>query len=325
MPSSDLPPPFAPPRRPAPFGPLPPQARITYVWATPLLVLLLLVVANIAATPLAIPYLIGFAQGQAAPAWTAGLLVFGIVLSFAALGGGAWFWTRVFERRGAATIGLRRSPLLYLRGLAAGVLLAAALLGLSGLFAPDTVRDALSGLGLLWRDGAGLGFLLVLFAVFAVQTGAEEIACRGWWLSAVAVRRGAAVAVAVSSIGFALLHLHYMFFAPLTGALVIGGVALIGVVLAFYALAERSIWGPCGMHCAYNYVVMATAIGAALHEQPELTPFDVAIRALTDITSVTEYDPSLPATLLLLGALSVVAWAVWRRTAKRRDAVLLAD
>lgn len=315
----------APVRHPAPFGPLPPRARITFVWATPLLMLGLLVIANIAATPLAVPYVIALAQGQETPAWAAALMVLGIVMSFLAFGGAAWFWTRVFERRGAATIGFRRSPLLYLRGLAAGALLAVALLGLSALFAPDQMADVTVGLGLLWNDGSGLGFLAVLFAVFVVQTGAEEVACRGWWLSAVAVRRGALVAVAVSSIGFALLHLHYMLFAPLTGALVLGGVALIGVVLAFYALAERSIWGPCGVHCAYNYVVMVTGVGAALYEQPDQTPFDVAMQALTDITSVTEYDPSLPATLLLLGILSIVTWTIWRRAAKRRDTVLLAD
>src|SRR5690606_1518138 len=122
--------------------------------------------------------------------------------------------------------------------------------------------------------------------IFVIQSGAEEVVCRGWMLSSITARRGPLIAVAVSSIGFALLHFHYAFFAPLTGMLVIAGVALIGVVLSFYALTERSIWGVCGVHCAYNFTLMTLTVSQALSENPHLSPLDVVTEALTSITSV---------------------------------------
>src|SRR5690606_20696198 len=111
---------------------------------------------------------------------------------------------------------------------------------------------------------------------------------RGWMLSCVTARRGPLIGVAVSSIGFALVHAHYLLFAPLPGLFAVFGVGFIGIILAFYALAERSIWGVCGLHCAYNFVVMTTATAVALGEQPDVSPVDVIVSALTEITSITE-------------------------------------
>ena len=327
MASSDLPPPYAPLRRPGPFAPVPAHARLTFVWAAPLMTAVFLILGNIASIPVAIPFVAAAMMrgAEAAEAVGPALLAAMALVSFAAFAGGAMFWTSVFERRSLPTIGFRRSPLLYLRGLAVGFLFAGALVGVSALAAPEDMGPALSGLGLLWGGGAGLVFLLVLFLVFVIQSGAEEVVCRGWMLSAIAARRGPLVAVAVSSIGFALLHFHYAFFAPLTGMLVIAGVALIGVVLSFYALTERSIWGVCGVHCAYNFTLMSLTVGQALSENPGLSPLDVVVEALTNITSVTEYDPSLPGTIAVLGVLSLAAWRVWRRAERRRGAMLLAD
>lgn len=312
-------------RHPAPFAPLPPQARLTFVWAAPLLSIAFLGVANIVAIPFLIPFIFAefpqMMEGGGAFTLTPAMLAVVVFVSFAAFGACAVLWARVFERRGPATLGFVRAPALYARGFGLGAMLAALLLGLSFLAAPEDVAPLAAGFGRLIGEG-GPFLLLVLLGLFALQSGAEEVVYRGWVLSAVVARRGPMVGVAVSSAAFAVVHAHYMISAPAAGFFAVLGVGLIGVILAFYALGERSIWGVCGMHCSYNFIVMSIATAQTLGEQPDMSPLDVLVSALLEITSVTEFDAGLVASAAILGAIAVLAWWLWRRTVRRADAAL---
>ncbi len=301
---------------PGPYAPIPAGARLTWVLAALVLPVGFLVAANIAALPAAAPFAIYAALEGMTGTLQFWMLSSIILCSFVAFGASAWLWARLFERRGAATIGFTRGPWRYLRGALAGGLLAAAMLALGAVMAPQDVAPLMAGLRRL--DSAdGAIFLIVFLIIFCFQGGAEEVVFRGWMLSSVAARRGPMVAVGVSTAGFAAVHAHYLWFAPLPGMLVVLGVALIAVIFAFYALAERSIWGVCGAHGLYNYVLMTAATAQALGEDPTKGPLEIASDAFTNITSVTEFDPSVPGTVAMLAVLALISWALWRRTTGR--------
>lgn len=307
-------------RREGPFAPLPPQARLTYVWAAPLLAVAFLGVANVVSIPFFVPLVLADlsrALGDGTFTLTPAVLAVVVVVSFAAFAACAVLWARVFERRGPATLGFVRNPARYMRGLALGAVLGALLLGLSWLAAPEDMALLAEGFRRLISEGGPI-LILVLFGLFALQSGAEEVVYRGWMLSSVTARRGPLVGVAVSAAGFAVVHGHYLIAAPAAGLFAVLGVGLIGVILAFYALAERSIWGVCGLHCAYNFLVMTVATAQALGEQPEVSPIEVVMSALTEITSVTEFDPGLAASAAVLAAIAAASWLIWRRAERAR-------
>ena len=311
-------------RHPAPYAPIPPGARLTFAWAAPLVGLAIYGAANVLALPVLAPFAIAAAMGAGGDAMITGMMAALAVVSFGAFGGLAIWWARLFERRGPATIGFRRGFGRYGFGLLFGLAIAALLLSLSALVSAEEMGPVLAGLRRL-NSPDGLLLLAALFAILVLQSGAEETVFRGWMLSAVTARRGPIMGVAISSIGFAILHAHYLFYAPLTGLMVLASVGVMGAVFAFYALAERSIWGPCAAHAAYNFIIMAMTLAQALGSDPEVTPVEVVLEVLTQVTSVLEYDSSIPAGLVLMSVLAVATWAVWRRSADRPDAVTLAD
>ena len=93
--------------------------------------------------------------------------------------------------------------------------------------------------------------LLAYLLLFAVQSSAEEIVCRGYLLQTVMEVWKPWVSVTVISLFFGALHL----FNP--GASVIGFLqnVLIGVVFSLAYLKTRSLWFPIGMHIAWNFTL----------------------------------------------------------------------
>jgi uncharacterized protein len=261
------------------YAPWPEGSRRTWGFATPAVVLISYGLAIIPAiVPGAVAAFSAVLQGGSgaeaqAAAMTPAVMLPTLLLQFAAWGGLIVWWTAQFERRGLATLGLGRRLWLerYLRGLAVGagcaVLLWLCATAVLAVFpAPEAAAEAAlrdADLSRLFTPLA-LALLAGIAAVFLLQGAMEEVVFRGWMMSALAARWGAVAAVAGSSLVFMLVHAHVF-----TSGLAYGGVALFGLgatglFFALYALWERSIWGPVAAHGAFNILVIAMPLAAAI-------------------------------------------------------------
>jgi membrane protease YdiL (CAAX protease family) len=178
------------------------------------------------------PLLPGGASGSAGPVLVAGLLAGWVMLasegrSPAALG----FHAR---RSGVAEAGL---------GLALGVVVALAAVALV----------AAAG-GVRWsaQAGSAQGWLVAgasALWLFALPAAAEEVVFRGYPFQALAESWGAWPALAVTSVGFGLVHLANPE-ASWSGA---ATVAAAGVFLGLVLLRTGSLWWATGVHLGWNW------------------------------------------------------------------------
>jgi membrane protease YdiL (CAAX protease family) len=162
-------------------------------------------------------------------------------------------WVIAFERRGLAAIGLNdQGWKRFLRGYGLGLVFIAATVGViaalggyaiegGGAFATASVPAAL------------LPILILLFG-FIVQGSTEEIVTRGWLMQLIASRHGLAVGIGLTSVFFGLLHAMNI---PPSPELATGliNIVLVGVFLGLYAAREGSLWGVCGWHAAWNWLL----------------------------------------------------------------------
>lgn len=156
-------------------------------------------------------------------------------------------WLRAFEKRPLWTLGFERAGALakYARGFVVGFGLFALSLGLSGALGwltPDASRAPFDG----W---AALGGVFVVALGWAVQGAAEETLLRGWLLNVIGARYRPWLGVLLSSLVFAILHgLN-----PNLNPFSLLNLFLFGTFTALYALWEKSLWGVCAAHTAWNW------------------------------------------------------------------------
>jgi uncharacterized protein len=101
----------------------------------------------------------------------------------------------------------------------------------------------------------GLSTLLAFVAAVVLAPLAEELLFRGLLFNALRRRRSLHVAVAISSIVFALVHVDVAFSQPL--ALV--GLTLVGFVLAYAYQRTGSLLVPIAGHAAFNAITLLVA------------------------------------------------------------------
>jgi membrane protease YdiL (CAAX protease family) len=175
------------------------------------------------------------------------LVGFGFIIILTAL------WVIFFERRGPATIGLNGQILQrYLKGFGLGLFF----LGLSVGIIYSLGGYFIEKPGVIGKFS--LGILLPIAALllgFIIQGGAEEVVTRGWLMQVIASRHGMALGIAVSSLLFSLLHIGNQ--KSLTPEFIMGllNIILVAVFLGLYAFKEGSIWGVCGWHSAWNWLL----------------------------------------------------------------------
>ncbi|HLI25595.1 MAG TPA: CPBP family intramembrane glutamic endopeptidase [Chloroflexota bacterium] len=157
---------------------------------------------------------------------------------------GAWLaWV---EGRPFATLGFTGAGVV--RKLAVGAMLGA------GMFAAVVALQATMGAIVAdpQREGAGptaLGAVLAMLVGYGVQGPAEEVLFRGWLLPTLGARTRPWVGIVGSAALFALFHgLN-----PGLSALALVNLALVGVFLALWALAEGSLWGVSAWHALWNW------------------------------------------------------------------------
>jgi len=173
--------------------------------------------------------------------------------SFAVTAGVVILWVTLFERRGLATIGFNGSGLKrFARGYVVGLAFLIAVVGI--IWALGGYRIDAGGAFSAANVGAAVVPILVLMAGFVIQGSTEEILTRGWLMQVIASRHGLAWGIGLSSILFGLLHALNIDPSPelLTGVL---NVVLFGVFIGIYAAREGSLWGVCGWHAAWNWLL----------------------------------------------------------------------
>ncbi|MDO4572088.1 MAG: CPBP family intramembrane metalloprotease [Clostridia bacterium] len=182
------------------------------------------------------------AAALAVPDWLRAVQLF----LTAAETGCALLYCRCIEKRSARSMGFTRRGWLrqYLSGYAVGAGMMLAACGLSVL---------LGGVTLSLSASISACGVALFFAGYIVQGMAEEVLVRGYFMLSFAgslkSRHAAAIAVGVSSLLFAAMHLANPGMTPLSFA----NLLLAGLFFALYALRTDNIWGASAAHAAWNF------------------------------------------------------------------------
>ena len=227
--------------------------RRTWAWASIPLVVVFVVAGALLSTTLG--RFIGIMTPKGAnPAYPHWLFSTYANLSYAFIAALIFLWVWWVERRGLDAIGLNgRFLVRYGRGL----LLGAVMMGL--LVASGY---ALGGYGVvgegLWRrpDASALVPVVAMAAAFMVQGACEEIAFRGWQMQVLASRWGVVWAVLINTGLFTWLHAGNIALSPELG-LGLVNIALDTLFISLYAMKDGSIWGVCGQHFVWNWLMGA--------------------------------------------------------------------
>lgn len=238
-------------------------------------------------------------------------LAYILFVSFGAVTVIVLLWTWLFERRGPDTLGLNGRPVVrFLRGYAIGMAslfgVVAAIWVLGGY-----VIEAPGVFGGATFEPLALLPLGVLLLGFVVQGSNEEIMFRGWLMGLIASRHGLVWAIVGNSLLFGLAHASNI---ALSRELIIGlfNIGLFGVFISLYAAREGSIWGVCGWHAAWNWLLGVgfglEVSGQLVAVQPLITDLVTPVGAAWWLTGGS-FGPeaSVIVTALLLTA-SAVLW-----------------
>ncbi|MFN6981799.1 MAG: lysostaphin resistance A-like protein [Brevundimonas sp.] len=162
-------------------------------------------------------------------------------------------WVALFERRGLATIGFNGSALKrFLRGYGIGLVFLLVVVG--GIAALGGYRIEAGGAFTAPSIPAALGPIIVLLFGFIIQGSTEEIVTRGWLMQVITSRHGLGWGIGLSAALFGLLHAANI---KPSAELVMGvtNVTLFGIFIGLYAAREGSLWGVCGWHAAWNWLL----------------------------------------------------------------------
>ena len=151
-------------------------------------------------------------------------------------------YCRKIERRSLDSMGFRKEGWLlrYLKGYAIGtamLLLCALILWLMG------------ALDFAFAEKIPVFYLLAFFVGFVIQGMSEEVLVRGYFMVSLSNRCNTAIAVGISSIAFAMLHLGN----PGISLLALLNLILFGVFMAVYILRTDNLLGACAIHSAWNF------------------------------------------------------------------------
>jgi membrane protease YdiL (CAAX protease family) len=112
-------------------------------------------------------------------------------------------------------------------------------------------------------EGPRLERVLLAAAAVLLAPFCEEVAFRGYVQTAIALRRGAAAAIAGSAILFAVMHLDPVRFPALV---------VLGLVFGFLAWRAGSIWPAVAAHAANNGVTSALVLTLGVPDAAEAPP-----------------------------------------------------
>jgi len=165
----------------------------------------------------------------------------------------ALLWAGLFERRGPSALGLNaKGPMRFVRGYLIGLAFMAAVVGVIW----ATGGYVIEGAGAFGSAAVGTALLPigVLMLGFIIQGSSEELLFRGWLMQLIASRHGLWIAVVANSALFALAHAGNI--EPSKELFVgLANIVLFGLFISLYAVREGSLWGVCGWHAAWNWLL----------------------------------------------------------------------
>ena len=160
-----------------------------------------------------------------------------------------WLFIKFFEKRSFRTIGFIKDRALkqYSKGFLIGFLLVTTSFLFIGLFSDVKIVTGAHQPNVYYS--ALTIFIALLF--FIVQGASEEIVFRGWFMQTVGSRHWPWLGFLLSIIIFSAVHL------PNAGIDVLAflNIALIATFLSVYVIKEKSLWGACGIHTSWNWVM----------------------------------------------------------------------
>ncbi len=156
-----------------------------------------------------------------------------------------FIWVRYVEKRPIKTMGFQAiSPLKsYFIGFLVGFIaisIITVILAFMGKVEYKSFNDDFSPLLL---GAIALGWI--------VQSASEEIAIRGWLIPMLGNRSTPVTAIVLTAFIFGILHL----FSSGVTVLSFTNLVLSGVFFAEYAIYSNNIWGVCGLHFSWNFVM----------------------------------------------------------------------
>lgn len=93
-------------------------------------------------------------------------------------------------------------------------------------------------------------YILIMFTGWIVQGASEEFLIRGVVMKFLSTKINIFLSVLLSSILFSALHLGN----NAIGNLALINITLFGIVMGLYVIKTKDLWGPCGVHTAWNFM-----------------------------------------------------------------------
>ena len=157
-----------------------------------------------------------------------------------------FLWVRFIEKRPIRTMGFSKGNGLseFTKGVLVGAIMITTVLVvffITGDAKFDRIQFSLPFL---------VSWMLVLIG-YILQTAAEEIYIRGWLVPIISYHKNAYLAILIASTMFSYFHLDN------NGASWLSTLHLFifGLFTAVYAMKRGNIWGPCGFHFAWNFIM----------------------------------------------------------------------
>lgn len=157
-----------------------------------------------------------------------------------------FLWVRFIEKRPIRTMGFSKGNGLseFTKGVLVGAIMITTVLVvffITGDAKFDRIQFSLPFL---------VSWMLVLIG-YILQTAAEEIYIRGWLVPIISYHKNAYLAILIASTMFSYFHLDN------NGASWLSTLHLFifGLFTAIYAMKRGNIWGPCGFHFAWNFIM----------------------------------------------------------------------
>ncbi|MGD2132410.1 MAG: type II CAAX endopeptidase family protein [Maricaulaceae bacterium] len=322
-------PPMSPARR-GPFGSIKAGARMTYVWASFILVQPGMYILSIVPAILVAGVVMGvyMVSGGVDPATITPealppdlellLIAVASIVQFPVWALMVIAWIKGFERRSLASAGFRGpNPLRrYGLGFALGVA-AVVFLGIFGSFVETPAEVVIEdpNLGRLLSPAWILVFVCAV-TFFLIQGSCEEIAFRGWMMSSIAARRGLAMGVVLNTILFGSFHFHVFASGIAGGFASILAITCVGLFMSLWAVYDRSIIGVCGAHGAFNASAVVIGLLGGAAQSPEAGPLEVLMQTIEEATAL-DGEASVATGLVQLAVFAafsgVTLWLILRR------------
>lgn len=174
------------------------------------------------------------------PEWFASLSLFATLITTCV----TFLYCRKIEGRSFASMGLKAEGFLkkYGVGYLIGMVMIISAVGLAVMLGAAEFTGFNSEVSWL--------YIALPFVGYLVQGMSEEVLCRGYLAVSLANKTKVSVAVGVSSVVFAMLHLGNAGIAPLAFI----NLALFGVFMGVYMFRTDDLWGACAIHSSWNFI-----------------------------------------------------------------------